>query len=228
MRGFSEHQLLGAFLAIAVVLLVTRGMAELSRRLGQPEVLGELLGGFLIGPSILGALFPEAYSALFLNPAVSMALMLLSWIGAILLLMIAGMEADLAILRQKAAPGLLAAAGAIGASLGAGVLIGTRLFGLDPASAFFLGLVLSVTAVSVVAKLLIEREAFTARLRPGDAGRRDRGRGRGVASDLDRVVGSAPGKSLHRGSACDSAGSWILRVDVLRWVGASPIGPCAA
>ncbi len=160
MHGFSEHQLLGAFLAIAVVLLVTRGMAELSRGLGQPEVLGELLGGFLIGPSVLGALFPGAFNTLFLNHAVALALQLLSWVGAILLLMIAGMEADLAILRQKVVPGLLAAAGAIGASIAVGTVIGLKMFGLEPTSAFFLGLVLSVTAVSVVAKLLIEREAL--------------------------------------------------------------------
>ena len=160
MHGFSENQLLGAFLAIAVVLLVTRGMAELCRRIGQPEVLGELLGGFLIGPSVLGALFPGAFHTLFLNHAVALALQLLSWIGAILLLMIAGMEADLAILRQKVVPGLLAAAGAIGASVGIGTWLGIRVFGVEPTSAFFLGLVLSVTAVSVVAKLLIEREAL--------------------------------------------------------------------
>ena len=160
MHGFSEHQLLGAFLAIAVVLLAARGMAEVSRRLGQPEVLGELLGGFLIGPSVLGALFPHAFSGLFLNPSVSLALQLLSWIGAILLLMIAGMEADLAILKQKAVPGLLAAGGAMGAAIGVGTEIGVKFFHQDPTSAFFLGLVLSVTAVSVVAKLLIEREAL--------------------------------------------------------------------
>ncbi len=160
MHGFTENQLLGAFLAIALVLLVARGMAELCRKLGQPEVLGELLGGFLIGPSVLGALFPHTYSGLFLNHAVSLALALLSWIGAILLLMIAGMEADLAILRQKAVPGLLSAAGAMGASIGMGVFLGTKLFHIEPTSAFFLGLVLSVTAVSVVAKLLIEREAL--------------------------------------------------------------------
>ncbi len=160
MNTFTEHELLGAFLAIAAVLLVTRGMAELSRRLRQPEVLGELLGGFLIGPSVFGALFRGPYATLFLNTKVSLSLTLLSWVGAILLLMIAGMEADLAILRQKAAPGLLAAAGALGASIGVGLFLGTRLFGRESTSAFFLGLVLSVTAVSVVAKLLIEREAL--------------------------------------------------------------------
>ncbi len=157
---FTEHQLLGAFLAIAVVLLVTRGMAELCRRIGQPEVLGELLGGFVIGPSVFGALFHGTYATLFLNPAVSLALTLLSWIGAILLLMIAGMEADLAILKQKVVPGMLAAAGAIGASVGVGTLLGVKMFGHDLTTALFLGLVLSVTAVSVVAKLLIEREAL--------------------------------------------------------------------
>ncbi len=160
MHAFTENQLLGAFLAVLVVLLAARGTAELSRRLKQPEVLGELLGGFIIGPSVLGALFPRAFHDLFQNGAVSLALQWMSWVGAILLLMIAGMEADLAILRQKVLPGLLAAAGAIGASIAVGTFFGTRLFGLEPTSAFFLGLVLSVTAVSVVAKLLIEREAL--------------------------------------------------------------------
>ncbi len=160
MQGFSEHELLGTFCAIAALLLVARGMAEAARRLGQPEVLGELLGGFIIGPSVLGALFPGAFTLLFLNPIVSRALLLLSWIGAVLLLMIAGMEADLAILRQKAVPGLLAAGGAIGSALAIGTWIGLSSFGHEPTSAFFLGLVLSVTAVSVVAKLLIEREAL--------------------------------------------------------------------
>ena len=160
MHGFTEHELLGTFCAIAALLLLARAMAELAQRLGQPEVLGELLGGFLIGPSVLGALFPGTYTLLFLNATVSHSLQLLSWIGAILLLMIAGMEADLAILRQKVVPGLLAAGGAIGSALAIGTWIGVRSFHVEPTGAFFLGLVLSVTAVSVVAKLLIEREAL--------------------------------------------------------------------
>jgi Kef-type K+ transport system membrane component KefB len=160
MHGFTENQLIGAFLAIAVLLFAARAMAEVCRRLGQPEVLGELLGGFLVGPSVFGAVFPGWYKLLFLNPAVSLSLSLLAWIGAILLLMIAGLEADLAILRQKIAPGLLAAAGAIGSSVAVGTYLGERVYGYDVTTGFFLGLVLSVTAVGVVAKLLIEREAL--------------------------------------------------------------------
>ncbi len=69
-----------------------------------------------------------------LNPQVSLALTLKPWIGAILLLRIAGMEADLAIPRRKAVSSLLAAAGAIGASLAVGAWIGTRIFGRDQTS----------------------------------------------------------------------------------------------
>ncbi len=160
MHGLTEDQLLLSFLAIAILLFAARATAEMARRLGQPEVLGELLGGFLIGPSVLGALFPAAYRSLYGNPEVASGLSLLSWIGAILLLLIAGLEADLQILRLKAVPGLLAAAGAIGSSLAIGTLVGWKVLGRQPSNAFFLGLVFSVTAVSVVAKMLIERQAL--------------------------------------------------------------------
>ena len=83
---------------------------------------------------------------------------MLSWLGAVLLLLIAGMEADLALFRQKAKPGVLAAAFAVVPSLAAGAIF-SRLVLHEPASkSLFLGVVLTVTAVSVIAKVLIERE----------------------------------------------------------------------
>jgi Kef-type K+ transport system membrane component KefB/nucleotide-binding universal stress UspA family protein len=160
MHGLTEQQILLSLLAFALLLLATRAAAELARRLGQPEVLGELLGGFLIGPSVLGALFPTAFHALFGNLVIAQGMSLLSWMGAILLLLIAGLEADLLILRQKAVPGLLAAAGAIGSSLVFATFVAVKLLHRAPENGLFLGLVYSVTAVSVVAKLLIEREAL--------------------------------------------------------------------
>ena len=160
MHGLSELDLLLSLAAFALLLLSTRAMAEIARRLGQPEVLGELIGGFLVGPSVLGAFFPGTFHALFGRLPVAQGMSLLSWIGAILLLLIAGIEADLVILRQKALPGLLSAAAVIGSSLAVTEIVATHLMGRSGQSSTFLGLVYSVTAVSVVAKLLIERGAL--------------------------------------------------------------------
>src|SRR5579875_2245586 len=122
MQGLSDEALLLTLVAVAVILLIGRGTAEVARRLGQPEVLGELIGGVILGPSALGAIFPGLYRAVFLNHTVGQGLSLLSWLGAILLLMIAGLEVDLRILRQNARPGSLAAVGAIIPSILAGFL----------------------------------------------------------------------------------------------------------
>lgn len=160
MKGLTEEQLLLALLAICVILLVGRGSAEVARRFKQAEVLGELLGGFLIGPSVLGAIAPPVYHRLFLEPGVQVALTTLSWIGAILILLIAGLEVDLKLVRQLARPGGLTAFFAIAGSLTTGILFARTVLGRPLLSAFFLGLILSVTGVSVIAKILIERDSL--------------------------------------------------------------------
>jgi Kef-type K+ transport system membrane component KefB len=163
MQSLSESQLLFGLLAIAIILVVGRGTAEIARRLGQPEVLGELLGGFLLGPSVLGALLPGVRQAIFLGGPVSLGLSLFSWVGAILLLLIAGFEVDLAILRQELRPGVLAAVGAIVPSLAAGTLFAVWVLNRALPGGSMLGIVLSVTAVGVAAKILIERDALRRR-----------------------------------------------------------------
>ena len=120
MPGISEEQLLGSLFAIGIILLVGRGMAECARRFGQPEVLGELIGGFVLGPSVVGAIAPGFYHRLFIDSGVGAPLSMLSWLGAILLLLIAGLEADLSILRQKIKSGVMTAVFAITVSLVAG------------------------------------------------------------------------------------------------------------
>ena len=152
--------MLFALLALIVILLAGRGSAQVARRFKQAEVLGELLGGFLIGPSVFGALFPSAFHALFQQAAVGAALSMLSWIGAILMLLIAGLEVDLQIVRQLAKPGGYTAAGAILTSLLAGTLFSSQVMGRPIFNSFFLGIVLSVTGVSVIAKILIERDSL--------------------------------------------------------------------
>jgi Kef-type K+ transport system membrane component KefB len=141
-----------------------RAAGELARRLGQPEVLGELLAGFLLSPSVFGALLPDAYQSLFLTNAVSLVLSGFSWVGAILLLLlVSGLEVDLTILRAEVKPGTLAAAFAILPSIGAGILFGQLALEISLLNGLMLGIVLSVTAVGVLAKILMERGALRRR-----------------------------------------------------------------
>jgi Kef-type K+ transport system membrane component KefB len=161
--SLSEEQLLLTLVAVAVILLLARTAGELARRLRQPEVLGELLAGFLLGPSVFGALLPGAFHTLFLTDAVGLVLSGFSWVGAILLLLVSGLEVVLTILRTEIKPGTLAAAFAILPSLGVGVLFGHFALGIPLLNGFMLGIVLSVTAVGVLAKILIEREALRRR-----------------------------------------------------------------
>lgn len=113
MHSISEHQVVVSLIILALVIALGRGAGDVARRLGQPEVLGQLLAGFLLGLSGFGALTPGVYQFLFADPDVGTALSLFSWVGAILLLLMAGIEMDLSILRQEAKPGAFAAAFAI-------------------------------------------------------------------------------------------------------------------
>ena len=53
------------FLALAILLIVGRALGEVARRLGQPSVVGELFAGILLGPAVLGRLWPEGLEMLF-------------------------------------------------------------------------------------------------------------------------------------------------------------------
>ncbi|MGH2516758.1 MAG: cation:proton antiporter, partial [Ktedonobacterales bacterium] len=163
MAGLGEGPLLFTLLALAVIVVLARGAGDIAKRLGQPEVVGEFVVGFGLGPSVLGALLPGIHSALFLSQPVALVLSGFAWIGAILLLFIAGLEVDIAILRAEVRPGALAAALAIVPSVLAGIGFALVVLRRPLAYALFLGIVLSVTAVSVAAKILIEREVLRRR-----------------------------------------------------------------
>lgn len=145
-----------------VVLLVCRACAALFRRLGQPGVVGEIAGGLLLGPSLLGALWPELYAALF-PPSSLGALRAMSQLGLLLFLYAVGLEVDLDALRKHAR----AAAAASWAGIALPFLLGLGVAAwLQPALApgqparpfaLFMGVAMSVTAFPVLARILRER-----------------------------------------------------------------------
>src|SRR5689334_13337980 len=90
------------FLAQIVTLLVCgRLLGELMQRIGQPLVMGQLLGGILLGPSVLGAISPALWHELFpANAAQHAMLDGIAQLGIVLLLLVTGMETDLSVFRD--------------------------------------------------------------------------------------------------------------------------------
>jgi len=86
---------------IITIILVARVFGWVFKKIGQPSVIGEIIAGIVLGPSLLGMYFPEFSTALF--PSESLGnLKFLSQIGLILFMFVIGMELDLKVLKNKA------------------------------------------------------------------------------------------------------------------------------
>jgi Kef-type K+ transport system membrane component KefB/nucleotide-binding universal stress UspA family protein len=90
----------GSFIAeIIILLLVGRGLGEILQRYGQPAIMGQLIGGILLGPSLFGWLWPEGQHAVF-DPAQKSMIDAVSQLGILMLLLLTGMETDLKLVRR--------------------------------------------------------------------------------------------------------------------------------
>ncbi|HUF00133.1 MAG TPA: cation:proton antiporter, partial [Anaerolineales bacterium] len=146
-----------AFL-LSIILLSAKLAGYLSTRLGQPSVLGELLVGILLGPSLINLL-----NLPFIDHALTETIAELGEMGVLLLMFIAGLELHFGEMRQNLR--VAASAGFMGVFLP--VLLGWgagMLFGLDNSASLFLGLTLGATSVSISAQTLIELKALRSRV----------------------------------------------------------------
>ncbi len=148
---------------ISVVLLITLACGSLAGRLGQARVVGEIIGGILLGPSVLGRLAPAASRHLF--PSASFgAMQELSTVGLVLFLFTVGMELDDAQIRRQGRRALLSSATSILIPFIAAALLAHELrsrfaphgIGSVP-FVLFLGISMSITAFPVLARILEER-----------------------------------------------------------------------
>src|ERR1700674_598314 len=86
---------------ILLMLLVGRLLGELMQRLGQPAVLGQLLAGILLGPTVLGNLWPHGHQQIFAKTAEQKKMIeAVSQLGILMLLLLAGMETDFSIVKR--------------------------------------------------------------------------------------------------------------------------------
>jgi len=164
------HPLAILLAQIVVVILVARAFGWICTKIGQPMVIGEIVAGIVLGPSLMGMYLPELSAALF--PAQSMAnLQFLSQIGLILFMFVIGMEIDLKVLRNQAHEAVVIshASIVIPFALGMGLSyfiyeafappnINFLSFGL------FMGIAMSVTAFPVLARIAQERGIHKTRI----------------------------------------------------------------
>ena len=150
-------------LALAVVVVAGRLLALAVGRIGQPPVIGEVLAGILLGPSLLGAIAPGVEDFLFPVSA-RPALGVIAQIGVILYMFVVGLEFDPRSLRSRAAPYIVTSQASIAVpfALGWGLAMLIHREFSQPgvpflAFAMFMGVAMSITAFPVLARILTDR-----------------------------------------------------------------------
>lgn len=162
--------LMHVLLALCVILFLARAAGVLFRRLRQPPVIGEVVVGIALGPSLLGHFTPQLQLYL-LPPAIAPLLGVLAQIGVILFLFAVGLELDLRVLRSRAHSTLAISHASIVLPFLLGSVLALWLYprlssSVVPFQAFalFLGVSMSVTAFPVLARILTDRDMQRSRL----------------------------------------------------------------
>jgi Kef-type K+ transport system membrane component KefB len=149
-------------LAIAAVMLAARGVGAVAGRLGQPQVMGEVLAGILLGPTLLATVAPDVFELLF--PAWVLPLLRgAADIGLAFYMFLVGLELDPRLMRERFEQAALISHASIALPLALGMAVALPLFELvGPDTSFvsfalFMGVAMSITAFPVLARILVER-----------------------------------------------------------------------
>jgi Kef-type K+ transport system membrane component KefB len=159
--------LLHLLAALASVVLLGRVLGYLFRGIGQPPVIGEVVAGILLGPSLLGYFWPEAYTFI-LPQSVAPSLGLLSQLGVVLYMFLVGVELDTEVLRGQLRTTAAISLTSMAVPFALGLWLATGLYArFAPAGvpfthfALFVGVAMSITAFPVLARILTDRGIST-------------------------------------------------------------------
>ena len=158
-----HHDLAILLAQIITIIVVARFFGWVFRKIGQPTVIGEIIAGIALGPSLLGLYFPEFSGALF--PIQSLGnLQFLSQIGLILFMFIIGIELDLKVLQNRAKEAVVISHASIVIPFALGIGLAYFVYyRFAPAGvaflpfALFMGIAMSITAFPVLARIVQER-----------------------------------------------------------------------
>jgi Kef-type K+ transport system membrane component KefB/nucleotide-binding universal stress UspA family protein len=149
---------------LAVLLIVGRGLGELMQRMGQPAVMGQLLGGLILGPSLFGLIWPDLQHMLFPQTVEQKSMLdAVSQLGILMLLLLTGMETDLRLVRRVGRAAIAVAAAGMALPFICGFALGELLpDSILPSpharfvTALFLATALSISSIKIVAVVVRE------------------------------------------------------------------------
>lgn len=193
-------------LQLIVIIAFARLFGALFRSLGQPAVVGEIVAGIVLGPSVFGAAAPRLSGLLFEASSLT-TLKLFAEIGVVLFLFVVGLELDLTRLRKMAHTAVVVSQASIVVPYGLGVVLSLFLYReLAPpgvtflAFALFMGIAMSITAFPVLARILSER----------------------------RLTGTHLGDTAITCAAVNDVTAWMILAVVVAAVGTGGFRPAAA
>jgi Kef-type K+ transport system membrane component KefB len=148
---------------IVMIILVARLFGWIFKKIGQPTVIGEIIAGIVLGPSLVGLYFPGFSAAIF--PVESLGnLKFLSQIGLILFMFVIGMELDIKVLKNKASEAIVISHASIVIPFAMGIGLSYFVYNkFAPAGveflsfSLFMGIAMSITAFPVLARIVQER-----------------------------------------------------------------------
>lgn len=165
-----QHPLALLLFQIITIVLVARVFGWIFRKIGQPSVIGEIIAGIVLGPSLFGLYFHDLKESLF--PVESLGnLQLLSQVGLILFMFVIGMELDLKVLKNKANDAVVISHASIVIPFALGIGLSYFIYhefapeGVEFLSfSLFMGIAMSITAFPVLARIVQERGIHKTRL----------------------------------------------------------------
>ncbi|MBT1705861.1 cation:proton antiporter domain-containing protein [Chryseosolibacter indicus] len=164
------HPLALLILQIISIILVSRFFGFIFNKIGQPTVIGEIVAGIVLGPSLMGLFFPEVSEFLFAKASLP-NLQFLSQVGLILFMFVIGMELDLKVLRNQAHDAVVISHASIVIPYFLGMSLAYFLYqNYAPGNisflsfALFMGIAMSITAFPVLARVIQERDLSKTKL----------------------------------------------------------------
>lgn len=165
-----QHPLALLLFQIVTIVLVARVFGWIFKKIGQPSVIGEIIAGIALGPSLFGLYFPDLNHSLF--PVDSLGnLQLLSQVGLIFFMFVIGMELDLKVLKNKANDAIVISHASIVIPFALGIGLSYFIYhefapvGIEFLSfSLFMGISMSITAFPVLARIVQERGIHKTRL----------------------------------------------------------------